>query len=150
MINSIAVNRWLAQAKDDEIVIDSSDINHEARENMWRFSPFEDEASTISAEDVVEFIRQVIEARRMKLRGKEMLFYCWHDFQCRQLRFSLVSRSHGRLPFACQVSETNDLSAIANRVVNEDWSNDSYVQEPSEQQHGEQSFVLLVFVENVP
>ncbi|MDC8759512.1 hypothetical protein [Janthinobacterium fluminis] len=150
MSNSIAVNKWLKMAKDDDVVVDPSNINHEAIENMWCFSPLEDEAPTINAEDIVDFISQVIEDRRRKLRDKEMLFYCWHDFQCSQLRFSLVSRSHGRLPFGCELSETKELSIIANRVVNEDWRNDDHMQDALEQEHGQQRFALQVFVTNVP
>ena len=154
MIHSTVINNWLAMAKDDAVEIDPDDINHEATSNMWSFSPTDEETPYIEAADIVEFIGQVIAARRSALAGEEMLFYCWHDAQCRQLRFSLVSRSHGRLPFRCALRETQDLSLIAERVVNGDWRNEQDMQAPSEQgddpEPAPAPFVLPVFVVPVP
>jgi hypothetical protein len=139
-------------AQDDEVLVDPDDINHEAMTNMWSFSPTDEETPYIEAADIVEFIGQVIAARSSALAGEAMLLYCWHDAQCRQLRFSLVSRSHGRLPFRCALRETQDLSLIAERVVNGDWRNENYMQAPSEQGDEQEAapFVLPVFVVPVP
>ena len=152
MMHSTVVSRWLAMAKDDAVEIDPDDINHEATTNMWSFSPTDEETPQIHAAEIVEFIGQVIAARSSALVGEDMLFYCWHDAQCRQLRFSLVSRSHGRLPFRCALRETQDLSLIADRVVNGDWRNEHYMQEPPEQGDEQEPapFVLPVFVAPVP
>lgn len=152
MIHSTVINNWLAMAKDDAVEIDPDDINHEATSNMWSFSPTDEETPQIHAAEIVEFIGEVIAARRSALAGEEMLLYCWHDAQCRQLRFSLVSRSHGRLPFRCALRETQDLSLIADRVVNGDWRNEHYMQAPSEQGDEQEiaPFVLPVFVVPVP
>jgi hypothetical protein len=152
MMNCKTVNAWLEMAQDDEVLVDPDDINHEAMTNMWSFSPTDEETPYIEAADIVEFIGQVIAARRSALAGEEMLLYCWHDAQCRQLRFSLVSRSHGRLPFRCALRETQDLSLIAERVVNGDWRNENYMQAPSEQGDEQEvaPFVLTVFVVPVP
>ncbi|KAB8061279.1 hypothetical protein GCN74_05645 [Janthinobacterium sp. FT14W] len=139
-------------AKDDAVEIDPDNINHEAMSNMWRFSPTDEETPQVEAADIVAFIGQVIAARSSALAGEQMLFYCWHDAQCRQLRFSLVSRSHGRLPFRCEVRETQDLALIAERVVNGDWRNEDFMQAPSEDgDEPEQApFILPVFVVPVP
>lgn len=152
MMNCKTVNAWLAMAQDDEVLVDPDDINHEAMTNMWSFSPTDEETPYIEAADIVEFIGQVIAARSSALAGEAMLLYCWHDAQCRQLRFSLVSRSHGRLPFRCALRETQDLSLIAERVVNGDWRNENYMQAPSEQGDEQEAapFVLPVFVVPVP
>ena len=152
MIHSTVVSSWFTMAKDDAVEIDPDDINQEARANMWSFSPTDEETPYIEAADIVEFIGQVIAARSSALGGEEMLLYCWHDAQCRQLRFSLVSRSHGRLPFRCALRETQDLSLIAERVVNGDWRNENYMQVPSEQGDEQEvaPFVLPVFVVPVP
>ena len=63
-----------------------------------------------------------------------------------------MSRSHGRLPFRCALRETQDLSLIADRVVNGDWRNENYMQAPSEQGDEQEAapFVLPVFVVPVP
>ena len=152
MIQSAVLNNWLAMAKDDAVEIDPDDINHEATSNMWSFSPTDEETPQIHAAEIVEFIGQVIEARRSALVGEDMLLYCWHDAQCRQLRFSLVSRSHGRLPFRCELRETQDVSLIAERAVNGDWRNEQYMQAPSEEGDEEEAapFILPVFVVAVP
>lgn len=151
-MHSTVVNNWFSMAKDDAVEIDPDDINHEAMTNMWSFSPTDEETPQIHAADIVAFIRELIAARSSALVGEEMLFYCWHDAQCRQLRFSLVSRSHGRLPFRCEVRETQDLSLIADRVVNGDWRNEDFMQAPSEEgdEQEQAPFILPVFVAPVP
>ena len=152
MTLSTVLSNWLTMAKDDAVEIDPDDINHEARNNMWSFSPTDEETPQIHAADIVAFIGEVIAARRSALKGEDMLFYCWHDAQCRQLRFSLVSRSHGRLPFRCTLRETQDLALIAERVVNGDWRNENYMQAPSEDGDAQEPapFVLPVFAVAVP
>ncbi|QKY03579.1 hypothetical protein G3257_15835 [Janthinobacterium lividum] len=152
MMHSTVVNNWFSMAKDDAVEIDSTDINHEAMTNMWSFSPTDEETPQIHAADIVAFIGGLIAARSSALVGQEMLFYCWHDAQCRQLRFSLVSRSHGRLPFRCELRETQDLSLIADRVVNGDWRNEDFMQAPSEEGDAQEQapFILPVFVAPVP
>lgn len=139
-------------AKDDAVEIDPDDINHEAMTNMWSFSPTEEETPQIHAADIIAFVGELMAARSSAVKGEEMLFYCWHDAQCRQLRFSLVSRSHGRLPFRCELRETQDLSLIADRVVNGDWRNEDFMQEASEEGDEQESppFILPVFVVPVP
>lgn len=152
MMNCRTVNAWLEMAQDDEVFIDADDINREAMENMWSFSPTEEETPKVEAADIVAFIGELIAARSDALAGEEMLFYCWHDVQCRQLRFSLVSRSHGRLPFRCEVRETQDLALIAERVVNGDWRNEDFMQAKSEDGDAQEAppFILPVFVVPVP
>lgn len=46
-----------------------------------------------------------------------MTFYCWHDEQASQLRFSLVSASHGRLPFHTDIEVCKDLDYVAARFL---------------------------------
>ncbi|MGK5010905.1 hypothetical protein [Janthinobacterium sp. MDB2-8] len=152
MMHSTVVSRWFAMAKDDAVEIDHDDINHEATTNMWSFSPTDEETPQIHAAEIVEFISQVIAARSSALIGEDMLFYCWHDAQCRQLRYSLVSRSHGRLPFRCALRETQDLALIVDRVVNGDWRNENYLQDAPEQGDEQEPapFILPVFVVAVP
>ena len=152
MMKSKPVYAWLEMAQDDDVLIDPDDINHEAINNMWSFSPTEEETPQMHAADIVEFIEELIAARSSALVGENMLFYCWHDAQCRQLRYSLVSRSHGRLPFRCELRETQDLALIADRVVNGDWRNEHYMQAPSDDGDEQEQvpFVLPVFVVPVP
>jgi hypothetical protein len=41
-----------------------------------------------------------------------MRFYCWHDTQAGQLRFSLVSACHAALPFECPIEPAADLAVV--------------------------------------
>jgi hypothetical protein len=117
-------------AESDEIVVDSQDVNREARENMWVFSPRDDQLGRIDADTVMRFLNEIIRSRRADPSDNaapEMDFYCWHDHQARQLRFSLVSSSHGCLPFACAIKEVG-LLGIVDSVVH-DWLNPSWGEE---------------------
>lgn len=55
-----------------------------------------------------------------------MTFYCWHDVQMRAIRFSLVSSSHGRLPFGCATRTVDDLLTVTRQVVERDWNSAVY------------------------
>ena len=126
------MERWLEVATnpDDEIGIYPDAINKEANGNMYVFSPNKDENPTIGT--VTAFVEQVIRHRRERLLndygGHPMTFYCWHDWQARQFRFSLVSQSHARLPFGCAIRETDDLTAVIEQIVEQDWNNERYMQ----------------------
>ncbi|MGJ7607342.1 hypothetical protein ACSFA7_23615 [Variovorax sp. LT1R20] len=116
-------------AKDQVITVDPGDIRAEAIDNMWCFSPRDDEMNAISEPGLVELLERLIEARRQWLlhhRSSPMTFYCWHDPAARQLRLSLVSSSHGRLPFECALDTSHSLQSIARQVVAADWLNDMY------------------------
>ncbi|MCL2309076.1 MAG: hypothetical protein FWC42_02210 [Proteobacteria bacterium] len=153
MAESDILRRWLEEAGDDEILIDPEDINLEAAANTWSFSPPDDELNQITVAGVEHFINEIIEKRRARLNGQEMTFYCWHDFQTRQLRFGLVSKSHGRIPFRCEVEQTTELSSVIEQVVNDDWLNDQYFRCEADYEGyvecQETPFVLLVFVANL-
>lgn len=79
MMKCKPVYAWLEMAQDDDVLIDPDDINHEVINNMWSFSPTEEETPQIHAADIVEFVGELIAARSSALVGEEILFYCWHD-----------------------------------------------------------------------
>lgn len=114
------LQQWLDLARDDEVVIDPEHINHEAQSNLWRFSPTDEQTPGITVAGIGGFINAILEARRASLGRSAMLFYCWHDAQVRQLRFSLVSQSHGRLPFGRKTRHTEQVEDIAQRLY-ADW-----------------------------
>ncbi|MDR3157538.1 MAG: hypothetical protein LBU11_00695 [Zoogloeaceae bacterium] len=150
MSASPVFSRWLEIVRaDEEITVCPEDINHEAVSNLYCFSPGEEEDPEINTSAVQNFLRLVIENRKellQKIKGPQMLFYCWHDAQCRQLRFSMVSASHDRLPFGCPLRRTDDLQEIVDATVN-DWLNPEYFKNPdTEPDEKEVPFVLDVFV----
>ncbi|WP_230630101.1 hypothetical protein [Comamonas testosteroni] len=156
MQDSPTLSRWLTMARDDEIVVDATDINHEASSNLWCFSPDDEESLGISAEALADFIGQVMATRQEQLSGNApMLFYCWHEAQTRQLRFSLVSAAHGRLPFGCAVDPAAKLASIAADIVEKDWLNAEWGQPRPDQAAPdglceEPALSLAVFVAHLP
>lgn len=138
-------------ARNDEIVVDATDINHEASSNLWSFSPDDEESLGITAEALADFIGQVLVARQKQLSGNvPMLFYCWHEAQTRQLRFSLVSAAHGRLPFGCAIDPGAELASISADIVNQDWLNAEWGQAGPDDICEEPALSLAVFVAHLP
>ena len=106
---------WLPEVAADEVIIEPFDIVAEARGNLWSFSVTSAQAAALRPAHVASFVRSVAEARSRQLsaRGlKAMHFYCWHDEQVAQLRLSLVSAVHGRLPFTCSIEPVADLESV--------------------------------------
>ena len=56
MKDSPTLSRWLSMARNDEIVVDATDIHHEASSNLWSFSPDDEESLGITAEALADFI----------------------------------------------------------------------------------------------
>lgn len=113
------LEEWFQCATEDELVIDADHINVEANGNFCAFSP--PPGVDLGVEQVVAFIRRVVAHRAGQISGHAMTFYCWHDMQTRQLRLSLVSRSHGHLPFGCHHAETLDINSVVRPIVFDDW-----------------------------
>lgn len=110
----------LPEVSADEVIAAPDDIWSEARGNLWSFSITAQQAATLGIEEVTSFVHAVAAARgrRLSARGSApMLFYCWHDEQAVQLRFSLVSASHDRLPFGCAVAKTDGLDSIVSSFL---------------------------------
>lgn len=106
---------WLPDVVNDPVVVQPDDLNSEARRNLWSFSLSREMAATITVAHVERFSEKIIEARRkwLTVKGAEaMWIYWWHDEMVGQLRFSLVSTTHGRLPFGSRVIATPRLSEI--------------------------------------
>jgi hypothetical protein len=106
---------WLAEVTTDAVVVCPDDLDAEACGNMWSFSFLPEQAAAVSEAKVVEFLQAIAAARGRSLAAQgtgPMLLYCWNDQQAGQLRLSLVSASHGRLPFGCEVVPVEDLGAV--------------------------------------
>ena len=92
---------WLAEVAADGMIVDPGDIAREARENQWSFSLTAEMAVSVTIADLETFAAGVADVRRHWLsarRSAPMMLYWWHDGQAGQLRFSLVSAAHARLP----------------------------------------------------
>ena len=106
---------WLAEVASDPVVVCPDDILVEAQRNLWTFGLGADQQAAVAPAEVEEFVRAVVAARGRWLAScgaGPMRFYCWHDGQAGQLRFSLVSVSPARLPFGCPVEPVSTLGTV--------------------------------------
>lgn len=82
----------------------STDVQEEARENLFYFGLSEAELPLASSSALEAWLQAVVASKRQQLQQQgdhyPMQFYCWHDAQATQLRFSLVS-AVAPLPFSC-------------------------------------------------
>ncbi|WP_143393479.1 hypothetical protein [Fimbriiglobus ruber] len=128
---------WLPEVAADAIVVRPDGLIAEARGNQWGFGLDDEQRVAVTPTDAEGFIRAVAEARGRWLaehRAGPMWFYCWHDPQAEQIRFSLVSAGRIRSLFACTVEPVSLLSAVVRDFLG----------------GGESSRPLLVWVEVVP
>jgi hypothetical protein len=124
--NEIPFVDWLREAAPDEVRLSPTNLNDEARTNMWSFSITEEQACACSADDFVEFIRAIVEARRASLSARRVpsrsvTFYCWHDQLAAQLRFSLISATNMKLPFGCETVIVQNLEQIVAGFLSSSW-----------------------------
>lgn len=106
---------WLAEVAADAVVVEPDDMMAEADGNLWSFSLTPEQAAAVTVDEVESFAAGVAEGRRswhIAHHAGSMVFYWWHDLQAGQLRFSLVSASHGQLPFNCDVVPAESLATI--------------------------------------
>jgi hypothetical protein len=109
--------KWLAKVAADQITVDSSNIDKESHSNHWSFSISSAEAAVCDSLGIEQFITSVIDCRCASLLAqnaelKSMLFYCWHDEMASQIRFSMISASHDRMPFGGTIQIEPELSQI--------------------------------------
>ncbi len=147
---SAVLLRWLSLLDGEVVYVDANDVKLEAVTNMCCFCPTDAESLLLSGPLVRRFVEDCLQRRLQRIVSQQlppMKFYCWHDFQARQLRLSMVSSSHGYLPFGCTVVETADLGAVIKQVVDLDWKNPNHFCDPVEPGDDESTpFVLTVFV----
>jgi hypothetical protein len=108
---------WIDDVVADEVVVNAADINAEAHANMWSFDVSAESIGAAQVSDLLAFVTAIIEARRAQLAAlgaepQSMVFYSWFDELAGQLRVSLVSGCHGRLPFAGRVGVIGELDAL--------------------------------------
>jgi hypothetical protein len=117
---------WLAEVAADAVVVRPDDVTAEARGNLWTFGLSAEQQAVVTTAQVEGFVRLVAAARGRWLADRgvgPMRFYCWHDAQARQLRFSLVSAGSG-LPFGCPVEQVAVLGAVVRDFLESGTSGD--------------------------
>jgi len=116
---------WLPEVAADRILVDTSGagLSGEANANCWSFSVTPEQASSLSPTTVVEFLLAVRSARSDQLLSRfgnehAMTMYCWADGQVASINLSLVSASHGCIPFGAPVELVDDLLEIVDALLN--------------------------------
>ncbi len=147
---------WLPEVADDEVLIAPDDIVAEARGNQWSFAVTSQQAAALGTAQVASFVHAVAAARGRWLAVRNavpMLFYCWHDELAAQLRFSLVSTRHGRLPFGCEVEQAASLDSVVSSFLGSPYHDGIRLIEASESDpasEGEADRPLPVWVARLP
>ncbi len=112
---------YLGDVVEDRIYIGSSDadLEEEVRRNMWSISITGQQAKTLSKEDFLAFISEVISDRKQQVEdaGHGMIFYLWFDEIACQLRFNLISDFHLRLPFESRLQPIETPELIVRRFL---------------------------------
>lgn len=115
---------WLEEVGAARVVCAPDDILEEANGNLWHLEAPPEPGPLPEVAQVEALVRSVVEARRRQLRetgGGPMRIYWWHDDLAGQLRFSLVSSSHRRLPFACKIEPAPALGEILSGWLASPW-----------------------------
>ena len=102
----------------------AADAREEAQENLFYFGLTGAELASCTAPVVEAGLAAVLAGKRQQLlalRGDSyaMQFYCWHDAQASQLRFSLVSAA-APLPFGCPL-QLVELSVVVQQFLSQDY-----------------------------
>jgi hypothetical protein len=142
-------------ARDDEIVVDATDINHEASSNLWCFSPDDEQPQGISAEALANLIGQVVAARQKQLSGDvPMLFLLLASTGTRHRPGSYASVLYPPRMAGCPSAAPSTLGAklasIAADIVKKDWLNAEWGQDGPDDLCEKPALSLAVFVAHLP
>lgn len=115
---------WLSEIADSPLTVDASEVglSREAHDNCWAFSFTQEQIESLSSEDLIGFLDAVAEIYQSQLsewleQGLEFIFYYWFDEQASQLRLSVVSASHGILPFSSPIQVIPDINQMVERFL---------------------------------
>ncbi len=115
---------WLSDIADSHLTVDASEAGllREAHDNCWGFSFTQEQIESLSSEDLIGFLDTVVEIYQGQLsewleQGLEFVFYCWFDEQASELRFSVVSASHGSLPFSLSIQVIPDINQLVKHFL---------------------------------
>ncbi|OPA73688.1 hypothetical protein BVG16_26710 [Paenibacillus selenitireducens] len=108
----------------DSIFIGSSeyDLDEEIANNMWHISSNIELIKALTLKDYRDFFNRVIQNRRDQIidstQNHGMIFYLWFDQLACQLRFSLISDLHKKLPFQCDLEILKHMDDIILAFLN--------------------------------
>lgn len=97
-------------------------LNAEALANLWGFTLTQAQANQATVDDVVAFVRSLESVRSRQIferfgTSHPMVMYLWFDELAAQLRLSLVSEGHGKLPFGVPLNVVHDPTIVAHAFL---------------------------------
>ena len=150
---------WLHSCSLPDETVLSGDRQEEASGNLTWISPTAAQAEKLTPGDLAQWARAIADRRALQLKqlgcgAAFMRFYCWHDGLAGQLRTSAVRNDGHPLPFACMVSETEDIESVCVEFLR------SYLPAPSQSESdveladdddlNVEPFYLRVWVTQIP
>lgn len=139
----------------------STDALEEAHENLFYFELAEAELPLYTAPSIETWVAAAVTGKRQQLLhqrpdGYAMQFYCWHDAQASQLRFSLVSAA-AALPFRSQL-QLVELAIVVREFLRQEYllfgknivESDTPAAELAAEQAATQEFILPVWRTVIP
>jgi hypothetical protein len=121
--NSSAFFNSLVEVITDPIYIGltEDDLDQELKTNTWLISCSQEETIHLTSEDFKQFFDAVIENRKQQIQTSgldhSMLFYLWYDAQAVQLRFSIISDFHAKLPFRATLNIVPSMDLIIEKLL---------------------------------
>lgn len=131
----------------------ADDLEEEIYQNTVYLGASDEDRATLTVDDFERYFNAVIENRRTQLTASPinhgMLFYLWHDDQAGQLRFSLVSDLHEKLPFGAKLNIIHTPRTIIEDFLSGSsiigWNELVYTGEPVEEEP-QPEFILDIYV----
>ncbi len=135
-----AFKDWLLEIANTALTVDTSETGllREAQSNQWGFFFTQEQIEDLSLKDVIGFLNAVTEIYQSHLSERfnqklQFIFYCWFDEQASELRFSVVSASHGSLPFGSPIQAMPDVNQLVKHFLSSPYHDgvplDEFVQE---------------------
>lgn len=90
-------------------------LDAEISTNMWAIS-FDNQIKDTSMDKLLEFINNLVDKKKQQVSELNIsctvIFYLWFDEMASQLRFNIISDSHNKLPFGCELNIINSPQSI--------------------------------------
>ena len=137
------------------IACDKKLLDTEISSNMWAISLDNKVMKDISIDKLLEFINNFVNKKKQQVSelniSCSVIFYLWFDEMASQLRFNIISDSHSKLPFGCELNIINSPQSILAQFLQSQHSPEISWNELEENIEDfddaeERTFVLDVFV----
>ncbi len=116
--NDTVLKQWAYELREELKLIQSREINEEARSNMMSYSIPKEEVEQYGNIALSKFIASCKDIYQSKANNAHMVFYAWFDEQADQLRMSAVSQIHNKFPFECKY-EICSIKTLSESVISQ-------------------------------